>query len=172
MRMTSLSIWVAGLLLIGVAGSYPAIVQARIQEQHGTIARKRSETCFLLEQGQQVQIGHNYAGLLDPTKTWNRVDAKGRTIGPTREGPLLEGVNQSVCDGRGMTAEIGSGGVAQHPRAIAPDEIQKLLKARFPDGQVPFTVVAIKSEIFKPDFKKRAEDAAAKAAKENNKIKF
>lgn len=172
MRITQLSIAVAGLLMIGVAGSYPRIAQARIEAKHRAIAEKRSETCFLLERGAQVQIGYNYAGLLDPSKKWNRVDAKGKTIGPTREGGLLAGVNQAVCDGRGLTAEIGPGGVAQNPISTSPDKMQELLKKRFPTGEVPFSVVAIQSELFKPDFSKRAAEAKAKAAKENQKIKF
>jgi hypothetical protein len=157
---------VLGILLIGAAASYPRLAQARIEASHGTVAKKRSSTCFVLEEGRQVQEGYNYAAMLDPSKDW---EYKGK---PTREGSLLAGVNQSICDWSGVTAEIGAGGVAQNLRSIPADEMLASLKKRFPAGEMPFHVVAVKSDRFVPDFKKRAEEVKAKADRESKKIKI
>lgn len=166
MRVTSLSIGVTGILLIGVAASYPRLAQAQIEAKHSTIAKQRSAQCFVLEEGKQIQEGYNYAALLDPSKDWAY---RGK---PTTEGALLAGVNQSVCDWTGVTAEVGPGGVAQNLIATSGDEMMKALKKRFPTGEMPFHVIAIRSDRFIPNFEKRAADAKAKADRESKKIKI
>lgn len=171
MRVTSLSIGVLGLLLIGGIGSWPRIAEARKQAAHQVVAKERSQRCLMLEQGSQIQEGYFYAGILDPSKKWQQPDGKGGWK-PTREGALLGGVNQSLCDSSGMTAEVGIGGVAQNLRSMSAEEMEAALRKRFPTGEVSFTAIAIKSDRFLPDFKKRAEEKKAKAAQENKKIKI
>jgi hypothetical protein len=164
-RVTSLSIGVIGILAIGLAASYPRLVQAQIEAKHSTIAKQRSAHCFVLEEGKQIQEGYNYAALLDPSKDWT---FNGK---PTVEGALLAGVNQSVCDWTGVTAEVGPGGVAQNLIATSSDAMVGSLKKRFSTGGIPFHVVAVRSDRFVPDFEKRAAEAKAKADRESKKIK-
>lgn len=165
MRVTSLSIGVFGLLLIGVVASYPRLAQAQIEAKHRTIAKQRSANCFVLEEGRQIQEGYNYAALLDPSKDWFYQGKQ------TTEGALLAGVNQAICDWTGVTAEVGPGGVAQNLISTSSDEMTAALKKRFPDG-MPFHVIAIRSDRFIPNFEKRAADAKAKADRESKKIKI
>lgn len=133
-----------GLLL-----SFPRINQAKISHNHEEIALERVPRCLWLTEG-TIREGYYYAHLLDPSKQWSR---NGK---PTIEGDLVSGINQSLCDRTGQTAQFGPNGVAQNIRNISPQIMGEKFVALFPDG-VHYTRAAVLSDRYKPNFEQRQQ---------------
>jgi hypothetical protein len=164
-KFTGLSIWCSLGLIVSVIASYPRISAAKQQSEHFTVAKEVSQKCLLVEEG-QIAEGFFYAARLDPTKQWYW---QGK---PTTEGQLLSGNNQFLCDSQGNTAEVGRNGVAQNVRTVTPEQMREWLKKRFGGESVNFSLVAVRSTRFLPNFEKREQERKEKEAADKKLIKF
>ena len=150
MQIGRLSIIVAGILLVGAMSSKTRISQSLTRSSHSNIARERAQNCLWLEPGQTIKEGYFYAHRLDPSKKWYFAGAE------TIEGNLLSGINQTLCDLSGNTAEVGPSGVAQNVRSATAKDLGEIFRSLYPDGP-KFTQVATESLRFRPNFQKRQQ---------------